>query len=136
MKRRSIVMPNFYLGYDIVSMLIGPRPWQVIEQLPETWPLLYPYFARENTLAVFSSGIVPTVHFGMPRHLVGVDSIRIENKPKRGELPLNVDHYVIGHPNVYGFPVYGSMESGARAPHHLTLDDLDPYYFRALSGAF
>jgi hypothetical protein len=59
--------------------------------------------------------------------LAGFDWIRHETRPKRGESPLNVYHYIVGSGSAGLYPVYDCGHSGSIAPGWSTLDDVMVY---------
>ncbi len=120
--------PNFYISRETFSNLIGPGFWRVNEVPRERWGMIGWFFAKGDTLAVFASGVAPTLDPSRPRYPAGIDWVKIENNQKPGEPPLNVYHYVIGHPSQYGYPVFGPFGNGAIAPHWSQLANLDPYF--------
>ncbi len=123
--------PNFYITRENLNELVGPGFWKVNDLPQERWNLIKDHFGSVNTFAVFASGIAPTQHTFQPppSSLVGgIDWVRIENKPRAGEPPLNVYHYVIGQPDEFGYPVYGPIKDGSSASHWSELKDLDVYF--------
>jgi len=123
--------PNFYITTENFSQLVGPGFWRVQDLPQERWNLVKDYLGSVNTLAVFASGVAPTqqnCHQQNGELVGGIDWVRIENRPRTGEPPLNVYHYVIGQPDQFGYPVYGPVKDGSIASHWSDLKDLDVYF--------
>lgn len=126
---RAITTPNFYIDEHAVDVLIGRGGWKV-EDIPlDVASRIRKHLGNSDVLAVFSSGIKlpPISQSGHPWR-VGIDVVRIESKPKRGEPHLNVYHYAVGNRDASGlYPAY-EIEDGGLAPHWADLEDLEIYY--------
>ena len=119
---------NFYITHENFENLIGPGFWMINDLPPPRWEQIKDHFGEDETLAVFASGTAPTQAdpcFGDA--IGGIDWVRIESNRKTGEPPLNVYHYVIGPPDEHGYPVYGPVVNGSKAPHWSGLENLHVY---------
>ena len=126
---KSKKAPNFYITEANYYQLTGPGFWYINDVPPERWAQIKDHFAQENTIAVFASGIDPhKIDAPAGAEIAGIDWIRLEPNPKGNEPLLNVDHYVIGPSDEFGFPVYGPYKEGAVVSHHLhNEDEIDKY---------
>ena len=121
--------PNFYITQDNFKRLSGPAFWRVNDLPPKQWEQIQKHFGNADTLAVFASAVAPNpIQPPNNAPVGGIDWVRIENKPRPNESALNVDHYVIGYPDQFGYPVYGPLKSGSMADHWSNLDDLRVYF--------
>ena len=122
-------IPNFHISVENFKSLVGPGFWEIQDLPPERARQIGDHFADIDTLAVYASGIVPRPD--IPPFNVstgGIDWVRIERNPRPEEPRLNVYHYVIGHPDAHGYPVYGPILGGSIAPHWSHLEDLEAYF--------
>jgi len=120
--------PNFYITIENFGHLIGPGFWRIHEVPLDRLAQIKDHFDDVDTLAVFASGTVPRPD--IPPSSVpagGIDWVRLESNPRAEEPPLNLYHYIIGHPDAHGYPVYGPVRGGSIAPHWSQLEDLEVY---------
>jgi hypothetical protein len=122
---RHPAQANFYIAKESFAELIGDGLWKQNDLPPEVWARVKGHFGHEDTLALLASGVEPIPTDPPPGAPVGgMCWARFEPRPKPGELPINVYHYVIGHRDEHGYPVHGPHHTRACAPHHCELPDL------------
>jgi hypothetical protein len=111
-------VPNFWITEENYYQLTGPGFWNINEVPQERMSQLPIPFNLEKTVALFASGKDPcAINAPNCEKIAGVDWLRLEKNPKQGELPLNVNHFVINTPVSGCYPVYGPYRSGSIAPH-------------------
>jgi hypothetical protein len=86
---------------------------------------------NEDTLAVMASGDLTTeVTMRGLNAVGGVDWLRHESKPKRGEKPGNAYHFIIVKETANEYRMYGpfTKDSDTMVPHHFDPEDLGAYW--------
>lgn len=120
----------FYLKALEYETLVGSGNW-IINEIPLSIAAeIKDHFGIDTSFCLLASGIgmQPNFHAKQGDIIGGIDWVKIEDKPRSGETPLNVYHYVIGSETPDGFPVFYHGNKGALAPHWSTLNDLDVYF--------
>ena len=126
--QRKRSSPSFHITSENFEDLIGPGFWEIHEVPLNRLAQIRDHFADVDTYALFASGSAPRPEIPPSSTPAGgVDWVKLERNPRSGEPPLNVYHYVIGHPDERGYPVYGPLRGGSMAPHWSHLEDLDVY---------
>lgn len=120
-------LPAFYITEENFKELVGNGLWAINDVPLDRLAQIRKFFAKVETIAVLASGLAPRVHTGTEPCVGGIDWVKLETNPKRGEPSINVYHYLIGPHDGYGYPVYGPIRNGSIAPHHSELEDLDVY---------
>ena len=129
-------MPNFYITESNFEEITGSGFWTINDIPPCRWSKVSQFLVREDTIAVFASGVLP---LQFPRSTTelhgGYDWHRLEANPGPDEPDVNVYHYAIGAPEidasgVIRYPVCGPIKNGALIEHwpKYYLKELLTYY--------
>jgi len=121
--------PAFHLKDDAFQTLIGDGDWKINEVPLKLAAEIKDHFGIDTSFCVCCSGIasIPT-NVGEAVPVGGIDWIRQEDKPRPGEKPLNVYHYLIAQKTSEGYPVFHLGERDTVAPHWSDLGDLKAYF--------
>ncbi len=116
--------PNFYITLENYFQLTGPGFWSINDVPPARWGQAARPLDKNVTIAIFASG-EPFHKIDPPSNaaIAGIDWIRFEPNPKKGEPDLNVNHFIIGPSGSNGFPVWGPFPSGSIAGHWISLEE-------------
>lgn len=94
-----IIKNGFKIPKDLFDEVINKSEdsWIRCDVNERAEKIIAPSLSGEKTLGVFASGSASNLHqeeYGLET-VGGIDRLRIENNPKNGEPPINIDHYAV-----------------------------------------
>lgn len=124
------MQPNFYVTESGYRALVNGGEWQINDVPLSLAKQIKDHFDVSSSFALFASGLAPeALAEYRGKSVAGMDWVRAEDKPKPGELPLNVYRYLMGSPGKNGYPVFACGHSGVLPPSGwCTLPDLEVYF--------